>query len=152
GADDIDDMFNTVGFVKDMKTGTTTDILDLAVVAKLGPSVFWPRGGETEVLHSLRNPLPRFIYLRLDMSSSPTALINSLRPLLTNRHSQYRDTAIIDHPLERLHKEIRYASSLDIPTWIDYFKCYDLWWCDRLSYSQISHKVYGTPKSRGRAK
>jgi hypothetical protein len=100
-----DDMWSAVGFVKNMKTGITdTHILDLAVVAKLGPSVFWPRGGEAEILHLLRNPLPRFICLRLDVFSSPSAIIDNLRPFLVEKCKQYKDTPTND-PLEQLHRE-----------------------------------------------
>jgi hypothetical protein len=52
-----DDMWYAMGFVKNMKTGSiNTDILDLAAVSKLGPSVFWPRGGEEEILGLLPPP------------------------------------------------------------------------------------------------
>ena len=66
---------------------------------------------------------------------------------------QYEDIPTED-PLEQLHREALQDRFDDIPAWINYFKCYDLWWSSggSLSHGQIATTVYGNSKSHDRVK
>lgn len=147
----FDDESVSAGFVRNKKTGTVdVGILDLAAVVNLGPSPWWPRGGEAAILELLHSPLPRFVCLRLDISHSPSSIIESLRPLLEERSKQYEKTPPKD-ALEQMHRENRKTTFRDITAWIKYFQCYDLRHCEDLSYGKIAIKVYGTQIARDRA-
>ncbi|MBC7837830.1 MAG: hypothetical protein H7Y39_04215 [Nitrospiraceae bacterium] len=115
-------------------------IADLAVIIKRGPSVWWPKGGEAEILQQLRNPDPRFLYLRFDVSRSATPTLEALRPLLEAGHEQYMKSPA-DNFFDHFYKDT--TPFQDFETWRRYFQCYDLQQTTHLTVPMIVDQVYG---------
>lgn len=123
-------------------------IRDLKVAASLtpgksyGPFILGEQWGEPECLFYLRNTNPRFVCLMLDLSHSPSLIMNSepLLKLLKKRHEQYEEIPKDDRFAfyERLEK----SPFSNIPAWFQYFRCYDLQRLQGLMPAQIAHYVY----------
>lgn len=139
------------GFIRNPKTGSVEDdILDLQIVVQLGPSPWWPKGGATELLRALQVPRPRFIHVRLDVSKTPSALIQALRPFLEAKHKQFLQSQAQD-PIEQWHRQNMKPAFRDVQAWIKYFQCHDLRRRDQLSYGLIARKIYGAQRARDKA-
>ena len=147
-----DEDWGRAGFVRNPKTGSIEkDIVDLQTLIHLGPSPWWPKGGATELLHALQAPRPRFIHVRLDVSQTPSALIQALRPFLDAKHEQLLQSPA-QEPLEQQHRQNMKPAFREVEAWIKYFQCYDLRCRDQLSYVRIARKIYGARCTQDRAK
>ena len=115
-------------------------IADLAVIMKRGPSQWWPQGGEVEILQQLRNPDPRFLYFRVDVSREATPTLEALRPFLDQGHERYMQMPT-DNFFDRFYKAE--TPFRDFEAWRRYFQCYDLQETTDLSIGEITDQVYG---------
>jgi hypothetical protein len=148
----VEDDLVRAGFIRNPITGSAeVDILDLETLIHLGPSGWWPKGGGRELLHNLQSPRPRFIHVRLDVSKTPTALIDALRPFLKAKHDQFMQSPAQEPPEQRYRQNMNPAFR-DVEAWIKYFQCYDILRRDQLSYVRIARKIYGARCPQDQAK
>ncbi|UVT18990.1 MAG: hypothetical protein H8K03_14390 [Nitrospira sp.] len=126
-------------------------ITDLTKVVHLRPSELWGESGEKEILRSLRNPRSQFVYLKLDLDQSPSALVKALRPYLTQKREEWLASKPLD-AIDEWYRETLDPVFGDVRVWVRYFQCYDLLVHHSIwSYGQIANKVYGTSEKRDTA-
>lgn len=112
---------------------TGLGVLDLGAVAKLEPGTVVRHGsivlqgpmygGAEECRIRLQGQDPRFLHLRIDISHPPSAIIESLRDLLEDRHNAIKE------PLPNAAEpkaQINATPKKEIVTKLEYFRCYDL--------------------------
>ena len=100
-------------------------------------------------LKNLEEDQSRYLYLRMDSGYDPSAICKALKPLLRERH------AAITVPVEKPILDpgtsvcaVSFDPRNDPPitnsrAWVKYFQCYDLRFCEELSYGEIGKRVYG---------
>lgn len=126
-------------------------ITDLTELVKLGPSIFWPKGGEREILDSLRNPPSQYVYIKLDLYHGVKPLLEALSPYLKEKREAW-EASSPQNVVEEWYRTIIDPVFWDVGAWVKYLQCYDLLVSsDSLSYGQIAQKVYGTPRGRDTA-
>lgn len=94
------------------------------------------------LMESLREQMKEknspFLWLEIDSRYPPTTILNKLKQMLKAKKEGY-SPRLADSPPELLIKR------LNLITWIDYFRCYDLRRCEQKTFGEIAMKVYGAP-------
>lgn len=95
------------------------------------------------LMESLREQIKEknspFLWLEIDSRYPPTTILNKLTQMLKAKKEGY-SPRLADSPPELL------MIKLNLITWIDYFRCYDLRRCEQKTFGQIAAKVYGDSK------
>jgi len=89
----------------------------------------------------------RELFLEIDLVNKPETIIKGLRPLIKKAHQDL----IESRRRSGIYVNSRKKSppTLQVKTWLDYFRCYDLRQCTEKSFSVIAKEVYNdTPIQR----
>jgi len=102
---------------------------------------------------SLDSGNPQSLYLQIDASYPTRRILDSLKIILESQKAEINKTpedspwfSLIKSKSKTVNRE--HLRKLDIQTWIDYFRCYDLWHGKDKSFGQIALKVYGDSQTK----
>ena len=114
-----------------------------------GPKECFDTDLESWLLNRIKSQDERWLWLRIDTSYPPHAILKTLEKKLTQRHKkigpkpQDRIVLIDSDSTYSIVKPTYESPIRDFKAWIDYFKCYDLRYCDGLTYGQIATRIFG---------
>ena len=122
-------------------------ILDLGVIAKRPPNqtvryhdtiVAGSLDGMGDCRSYLLGTNPRYVCLRIDVAQPVETILKRLRVFLKDRHTKVKQLPILEGASRRLKK----TPFRNIPAWLAYVRCYDLYQSG-LTIEAAGAQVYG---------